>query len=64
MTRDHAIKRAKQMRDGIVRMTKIAADQKLPFGERYKAVILAEDYEEAARRFDRFAERERAEGGR
>jgi hypothetical protein len=60
MTRDHALKRAKAMRDGLIRMMKIASNPKLPFGDRYKAVILCEEYEEAARRFDMFAEREKA----
>ena len=58
MTRDYAIRRAKTMRDGIVRMLKIAQNPRMPFGERYRAVILAEEYEEAAGRFDKFAERE------
>lgn len=55
MNRDHAIRRAKSMRDGVIRMSKTAADTTLSFGVRYCAVIQAEDYEEAARRFDRIA---------
>ncbi len=60
MTRDRAIKRAEAMRDGAIKMMKLAADTKMPFGTRYKATILSEDFEEAARRFDGFSERERA----
>lgn len=56
MTRDRAIERAKKMREGEARMRKIAQDWRMPFGERYKAVVMAEEYDEAARRFDRVAE--------
>lgn len=57
MTRDHAIARAKAMRENQAKMVKIAQDWRRPFGARYEAVIMAEDYDEAARGFDRIAER-------
>lgn len=60
MTRDHAIRRAKHMRDRQTQMLKVASNARLPWGERYGAVIMAEDYEEAARRLDAYAEREKA----
>ena len=56
MTRDHAIRRATQMREGLAKMLMTAANTKLPFETRYYAVIMAEGYEEAARRFDAMAE--------
>lgn len=57
MTRDHAIKRAKTMREAQAKQAKIAQDWRVPHNLRYEAVIKAEEYDEAARRFDRFAER-------
>lgn len=60
MTRDHAIARAKAMREGAARMLLIAHNPRFPFGVRYAAVIQAEDYEEAAKGFDQIAEREKA----
>lgn len=57
LTRDHALKRAKAMREGQIKMMQIARSTNLSWGVRYAAVIQAEDYEEAARRFDRHAER-------
>ena len=62
MTRDHAIARAKAMRDAQAKMVKVAQDWRRPFGTRYEATIKAEDYDEAARKFDRFAERPLASG--
>lgn len=62
MTRDHAIARAKAMRDSQAKMVKIAQDWRRPFGSRYEATIKAEDYDEAARKFDQFAERPLASG--
>lgn len=50
------------MRELQAKMLKIAQDWRKPFGTRYEATIKAEDYEEAARGFDRIAERPRASG--
>lgn len=60
ITRDHAIKQAKFYRDRIILRLKVANDPKMPFGERYLAHMQCEEYEEAARRFDKYAEQERA----
>jgi len=57
MTRDKAIARAKEMREAQAKMVKIAQDWRQPFGNRYEAVIKAEDYDDAARGFDKIAER-------
>ena len=60
MTRDYAIQRAKDMREGVMRMLRIGRDPKNPFEVRYAANVQSEDFEEAARRFDKFAESENA----
>lgn len=57
MTRDKAIARAKAMREAQAKMVKVAQDWRVPFGTRYEATIKAEDYDEAARGFDKIAER-------
>lgn len=57
MTRDQAAARAKAMRDQEITFLKVARDPNRPFGVRYKATILAEEYEESARGFDRQAEK-------
>lgn len=62
MTRDHAIAQAKAMRDAQAKMVKVAQDWRRPFGTRYEATIKAEDYDEAARKYDKFAERPLASG--
>ncbi len=45
------------MREAQAKQAKIAQDWRVPHNLRYEAVIKAEEYDEAARRFDRFAER-------
>ena len=60
ITRDFARQRAKEMREREIGLLKISRDPKQSFETRYAAVIHAEDFEEAARRFDRVAEREKA----
>lgn len=50
------------MRIAQAKMVKIAQDWRRPFGTRYEATIKAEEYDEAARKFDRFAERPLASG--
>lgn len=60
MTRAVAITRAKAMRDLEIRWLLVACNPKRSFGDRYEAMIKAEDCEEAARRFDTVAEREKA----
>ena len=62
MTRDKAIARAKEMRQLQAKMVKVAQDWRMPFGTRYEATIKAEDYDEAARGFDKIAERPLASG--
>jgi hypothetical protein len=56
VTRDQARARAKEMRDFQIRWLNVARNPKMPFGDRYEAVIKAEDCDEAARLFDRKAE--------
>jgi len=56
LTRDYAIKRATQMRQQVAKLLMIAGDHTAAWQERYKAVVMSEEYEEAARRFDTMAE--------
>lgn len=60
MTRDHALAEAKRMREFELRWLNVTQNPKMPFGDRYEAVIKAEDCEEAARRYDAHAERVKA----
>lgn len=60
MTRDYARQRARDMREREINLLKIGRDPKQSFEARYAANVQAEDFEEAARRFDRVAEREKA----